>query len=90
LNTSASSWKALRQAIQKMIAVFTTKSNLVQKHREPLDTLKWQEDTPVKHGLAQAFACEMNPGVMKEEPGVYTPLLANIYVGDILATAAHK
>ncbi len=62
----------------------------MQKHRELLDTLKWQEDAPVEHGLVQAFACEMNPGVMKEEPGVCTPLLSNIYVEDILAAAVQK
>ncbi len=55
------------------------RSNLVQKHRELLETLKWQEDAPVKHGLVQAFACEMNPSVMKDEPGICTPLSANIY-----------
>ncbi len=33
----------------KMITVFSTRSNLVQKHSELLDTLKWQEDAPVEH-----------------------------------------
>ena len=56
-NTLTSSWEALRQAIQKIITVFSTRSDLVQKHGELLDTLKWQEDAPVKHGLVQAFAC---------------------------------
>ncbi len=73
-----------------MITVFSTISNLVQKHRELLDTWKWQEDAPIEHGLVQAFACEMNPGVMKEEPGVCTPLSANIYFDDILVAAVHK
>jgi hypothetical protein len=58
-----------------MITVFSTRSYVVQKHRELLDTLKWQEDAPVEHGFIQAFACEMNPDVMKEEEGVCTPLL---------------
>jgi hypothetical protein len=89
-NTLASSWEALRQVIQKMITVFSMTSNLVQKHRELQDTLKWQEDAPVEHGLVKAFACEINPGVMKEKPGVCTPLSANIYADDILAAAAHK
>jgi hypothetical protein len=73
---------------KKIITVFSTRSYLVQKHRELL--LKWQEDAPVKHGLIQAFACEMSPGVMKKDPGVCAPLLANIYVDDILAAAVHK
>jgi hypothetical protein len=73
-----------------MITVFSTRSNLVQKHRELLDPLKWQEYAPVKHGLVQAFACEINPGVMKEEPQACTLLSANIYVDIILAAAVHK
>jgi hypothetical protein len=73
-----------------MITVFSTRCALVQKHRELLDTLKWQDDAPVEHSLIQAFACEMNPGVMKKEPGVCTLLLANIYVDNILAAAVHK
>jgi hypothetical protein len=77
-NTLASSWEALQQAIQKMITVNSTRSNLVQKHREELDTLKWQEDAPIEQGFVQAFACEMNPSIMKKEPGVSTPLSANI------------
>jgi hypothetical protein len=32
------------------------RSNLVQKHSELLDTLKWQEDAPVEHGLVQALS----------------------------------
>ncbi len=55
-NSLASSWEALQQAIQKMITVFLTRRYLVQKHRELLDTLKWQKDAPVKHGLVKAFA----------------------------------
>jgi hypothetical protein len=89
-NTLASSWEALQGAIQKMKTVFSTRSNLVQKDRELLDTLMWQQDVPVEHGLSQAFACEMNPGVMKKEPGACTPLSANINVDDILAAAVHK
>ena len=77
-NTTASSWEALWHAIQKMITVFSMRNNLVQKHRELLDTLKWQEDAPIEQGFVQAFACEMNPSIMKKEPGVSTPLLANI------------
>jgi hypothetical protein len=32
---------------------------------------------------------KINPGI-KEEPGIITPLSANIYVDDILAAAAYK
>jgi hypothetical protein len=89
-NTFASSWEALRQAIQNVNSLFSEKRYGAKKHRKLLGTLKWQEDAPVKHGLAQVFACEMNPCVMKEEPCICTLLTANIYVDNILAAAAHK
>ncbi len=62
--------------------------DLVNKHRELLDLLKWQKD-PVKVKLIQAFSCKINPGI-KEEPGIITPLSANIYIDNILAAAAYK
>jgi hypothetical protein len=87
-NTLASSWEALWQAIQKMITVLSTMGDLVYKHRELLDLLKWQE-APSEVKLVQAFSCDINPGI-KEEPGIITLLSASIYVDDILAVAAHK
>jgi hypothetical protein len=87
-NTLASSWEALWRAIQKMITVLSTNKDLVNKHRELLDLLKWQE-APTETELVQAFSCDINPGI-KEEPGIITLLSANIYVDDILAAAAYK
>ncbi len=69
-----------------MITVLSTRGDLVNKQRELLDLLKWQE-APFGIKLVQAFACDINPGI-KEEPGIITPLSANIYVDDILAAAA--
>jgi hypothetical protein len=71
-----------------MIAALSTNGDLVNKYRELLDLLKWQE-TPLGTKLLQAFSCDINPGI-KEEPGTITPLSANIYVDDILAAAAFK
>ncbi len=85
-NTSASLWEAFWRAIQKMITVLCTRGDLVNKHRELLDLLKWQE-APFGIKLVQAFAYNINPGI-KEEPGIITPLSANIYVDNILAAAA--
>ncbi len=56
-NTLASSWEALWQAIQKMITVLSTNGDLVNKHRELLDFLKWQE-APAEIELVQAFSCK--------------------------------
>ncbi len=71
-----------------MIMVLSTNKDLVNKHRELLDLLKWQE-APTEIELVQAFSCNINPGI-KEKPGIITPLSANIYVDDILAAAAYK
>jgi hypothetical protein len=87
-NALASLWEALWRAIQKMITVLSTNGDLVNKHRELLDLLKWQE-APAKVKLVQAFSCKINPGI-KEEPGIITLLSANIYVDDTLAAAAYK
>jgi hypothetical protein len=87
-NTLASLWEALWWAIQKMITVLSMNRDLVNKHRELLDLLKWQE-TPAEVELVQAFSCKINPSI-KEEPGIITPLSANIYVDDILAAAAYN
>jgi hypothetical protein len=59
-NTLASLWEALWQAIQKMIPFH--KGDLVYKHRELLDLLKWQ-DAPSEVKLVQAFFCNINPGI---------------------------
>ena len=70
-----------------MITVLSTNKDLVNKHRELLDLLKWQE-APTKIKLIHTFSCDINPGI-KEEPGIITPLSANISVDDILAVAAY-
>jgi hypothetical protein len=85
-NTSASSWEPLQWAIQKMITVLWTNSNLVQKHKELLDILKWQDWTPTEVNLVHAYACDINPGIHKV--GAKSLLSAHIYVDNILAAAA--
>ncbi len=87
-NTLGSSWEALQRAIQKMITVLSINRDLANKHGELLDLLKWQ-GAPAEVKLIQAFSCKIKPGI-KEEPGIITPLSANIYVDDILAAAAYK
>ncbi len=89
-NTLADLWETLLQAIQKMITVISTRSNLVQKHMELIDMLKWQKRATVRFDLIQAFVCNINSGVVKEEQGICTQLSAKIYIDDILAAAACK
>jgi hypothetical protein len=40
-NTSASSWEALRRAIQNMIPVYSQQVDLVEKHKDLVNLLKW-------------------------------------------------
>jgi hypothetical protein len=63
-NTSASSWEALRRAIQNMIPVYSQRTDLVKKHKDLIDLLKWDENPSVE--LIQAFKCEQNQGVLNK------------------------
>jgi hypothetical protein len=52
-NTSASSWEALRRAIQNMIPIYSQWTNLVEKQKDLIDLLKWDEN--LSNELVQAF-----------------------------------
>ncbi len=43
-NTSASSWEALRWAIQIMITVYSQWTDLVEKHKDLIDLLEWDDN----------------------------------------------
>ncbi len=47
-NTSASSWEALRRAIQNMIPVYSQWTDLVEKHKDLINLLKWNENPSVE------------------------------------------
>jgi hypothetical protein len=86
-NTSASSWEALRRAIQNMIPVYSQQTDLVKKHKDLINLLKWDENPSVE--LVQVFKCELNQGVLNKHGDIY-PLTANIYIKDILRASAFK
>jgi hypothetical protein len=44
-NTSASSWEPLRRAIQHLIRIFSKRDDLVDKHCDLLNLLKWLDDS---------------------------------------------
>jgi hypothetical protein len=88
-NTSASSWEAFRRSIQSMIIVYSKRRDLVEKHKDLLDLLKWDEKHTHQLELVQAFGCKINQGV-KNELGKIKPLTANIYVDNILGALAFK
>ncbi len=84
-NTSATSWEALRRAIQNIIPVYSQRRDLVGKHKDPINLLKWEENPSVE--LVQAFKCELNQGVINKHGDIY-PITANIYVNNILGASA--
>ncbi len=60
-NASASIWEPFRRAIQALIPVYLTRTNLINKHKNLLDTLVWSKDDIPVSTLVQAFMCPMNP-----------------------------
>ena len=72
-----------------MITVYFERNDLVEKHKELLDELKWSNDLSPRSDLVKAFCCIINQGVL-DEKGILLPMKANIYVDDILAAAARR
>jgi hypothetical protein len=69
-----------------MIPIFSKRDDLVEKHRELLDVLKWNKDVQTQHEqLIKAYPCEMNQGILDG-----FELTADIYVNDILGATAFK
>jgi hypothetical protein len=85
-NTSASSWEPLRQAIQHLIRIFSKRDDLVDKHRDLLELLKWVDNPFVQRkDLTRAHPCELNQGLNANDE-----LTAVIYVDDILGATVFK
>ena len=72
-----------------MITVYSKRRDLVEKHKDLLDLLKWDEKHTPQLELVQVFGCKINQGV-KNELGKIKPLTANIYVDNILGALAFK
>jgi hypothetical protein len=62
---SASSWEVFWQAIKALTKVFANKPNLVIRHKEFIDTLKWEEIDPSAK-LTLAFSCTINRGIIDD------------------------
>ncbi len=43
-NTSASSWEPIQRAIEALIIKYSTRSDLIERHKHLLDILIWEED----------------------------------------------
>jgi len=72
-----------------MITVYAQQDDLVDKHKNLLDELKWSDDLSPRPNLVKACPCDINKGVV-DDKGVLLPMTANIYVDDILAAAARR
>ena len=72
-----------------MIATYAKQDDWVDKYKNLLDELKWSDDLSPRPGLVKAFPCDINRGVM-DNKGILLPMMANIYVNDILAATAHR
>ena len=84
---SASSWEPFRRAIEGLIIEYSTRTDLISKHKHLLDMLKWEdEDTMTIDDFVKAVACHLNPGL----PDIDEFLEAYIYVDDILGSAVGK
>ncbi len=85
-NTLASSWGAFRRAIQNMITVLAQWDDLTKKHEDLLNILRWTDEN-ARPEFVRAFPCNINHGVL-DVSGNIVPMMANIYVDNILAAAA--
>ena len=87
-NTSASSWEPFRHAIKNSIPIYFLWEDLVIKHRDLLDALKWDK-SPAAPNLVKAVRCELNKGVLNDN-STLSPPSAEVYVDDTTATAVCK
>jgi hypothetical protein len=85
-NTSASSWEPLRQAIQHLICIFSKRDDLVDKHHDLLNVLKWLDDLfTQREQLTRAHPCKLKQGINDDDE-----LTAVIYVDDILGATVFR
>jgi hypothetical protein len=86
-NTSASSWEPFRRSIEALIPIYFNRPELVEKHGELLNQLKWSAGSTTPK--TKAFCCPINTGMLNDD-GTLKPVRAPIYVDDILLAAALK
>jgi hypothetical protein len=68
-----------------MISVYSRRNDLVKKHQVLLDMLKWDSSPALQEVLIKAYPCKVNQCTL-----IGSELTVNIYVDDILGTAAFK
>ena len=68
---------------------FPRRKELAKKHEQLLGELLWSNDVEPSDDLTRAFPCKINTGVL-DERGNLKPMMASIYVDNILAAASFK
>ena len=86
-NTSASSWEPFRRSIEALIPIYFNRPELVDKHKDLLNQLKWSAESTAPK--TKAIRCPINTGMLNDD-GNLKPVKAPIYVDDILLAAAMK
>jgi hypothetical protein len=89
-NTLARSWETFRQAIHQLITSLSQRDDLIKKHKDLLNILRWVEEDCSCPELVRAFAHEINHSKVLDLNDNIIPIIANIYVDDILTTAAFQ
>jgi hypothetical protein len=87
-NTSASSWQPFQCAIHNSIPFYFSSDDLVEKHKDLLNILKWDEEPPAMN-FVKATKCKLNQGVLNQDMTL-SPPLAEIYIDDIMRAALLK
>jgi hypothetical protein len=88
-NTSASFWEAFQRAIQRLITILSQRDNLIEKHKDLLNVLRWVKENCTCPELIQAFPCEINSGVLDSNGNIILKTV-NIYVNNIFDAAAFQ
>jgi hypothetical protein len=83
---SASSWEPFQRAIKSLIIKYSTRPDLIRKHKHLLNMLKWEDEDIHVGEFVQTVACPLNLGIQDLDGN----LEAYIYIEDILASAVNK
>ena len=85
-NTSAASWEPFRRAIEGLSKKFSSRPDLVKKHKLYIDMIKWDIPTSQLNKPVKAIECPLNPGVI-DDIGNQINHPSRIWVDDILIAA---
>ena len=89
-NTSATSWEPFRRAIEALTVVFANRPDLVIKHKDYLDMIRWDIACDDSQSFVRAKQCRLQPGIIDTITGAEKTGPSRIYVDDALLAARNK